>query len=153
MVWSCVNLHSLQSPAGGSRLITNQKFMRKWHRFSLDLWLYTWFLTSLWSQSSNNIMFIFYNCGHMREKKALKQSICFICFSWCCIYSTTNFSSLYWRLLLKSCPPHWTWYKPLVARGKCVLSERLAVILLAVAGKCSCKEDATPKPPSDGFGC
>lgn len=43
--------------------------------------------------------------------------------------------------------------QPLVARGKCVLSERLAVILLAVAGKCSCKEDATPKPPSDGFGC
>lgn len=43
--------------------------------------------------------------------------------------------------------------QPLVARGKCVLSEQLAVILLAVAGKCSCKEDATPKPPSDGFGC
>lgn len=37
--------------------------------------------------------------------------------------------------------------------NNCVLPERLAVILLAVAGKCSCKEDATPKPPSDGFGC
>lgn len=41
----------------------------------------------------------------------------------------------------------------LVARGKCVLPKWLAVILLAVAGKCSCKRDATPKPPSDGFGC